>query len=95
METRLTSIRIHMRDDKGLIFDSGRDFGLEVFGGVCPVVGDTIVDPGARDGADRHLPENRTVWKVTDRIFQAKGEDDYVVLVVSERAATEAEVNLL
>lgn len=85
------TIRINVRDKTGKTSDAQLDFGLESFAGIIPSIGDTVVDPGVLQDLDRHKPENRTVWKVVDRVFNPKDQQSYVALIVEERNGTEAD----
>ena len=82
------TIRIYFRDDIGWIEDGELDMELEDFGGFLPNVGDTILKPFVIAGLDRHVPENREVWTVVQRVFNPRDLKDYVALVVEYRPAT-------
>jgi hypothetical protein len=91
----MTYVRLYSRGRHGQLQDLSQEFELAAFAGVCPSVGDRIVDPGAPVGANRDDPVNRTIMTVVARYFQAKSMADYVVLIVEERQATREEVDLL
>lgn len=78
-------IRILHRDPTGRVSDGGVDFDLEQFAGQLPMIGDTIVDPGVLQGQDRRMPQNRQIWTVVGRVFNARDNEDYVALIVENR----------
>ncbi|MFG1399915.1 hypothetical protein [Roseixanthobacter pseudopolyaromaticivorans] len=84
-------IRILFRDETGKIEDGVHDCDLSNFAGFLPNIGDTIVDPSVLQGLDRSAPENREVWRVVDRIFNPKDQENYVALVVEARPGTMAD----
>lgn len=81
----MTKVRILHRDPAGKIVDGEVDFDLDQFAGQMPTIGDTIVDPGVLQGQDRRLPQNRQVWTVVGRVFNARDNEDYVALIVEAR----------
>ena len=89
------TIRFYHRDDKGKLHDDSEDFGLEDFGGVVPASGDKILRVGVPTGLDRNVVSNREITTVTDRYFNPRDNADYIALVVSTRAATPEEVDLI
>lgn len=91
----MTTIRIYFRGPDGQIEDGQQDFDLSSFAGFLPAVGDVILDPGVLRGLERHLPANRNIWTVVQRVFNPKDNDDYVALVVEAHVASAAEIDLL
>ena len=85
------TIRIYFRYADGKVDDGSRDFGLEDFAGFLPAIGDTILNPGVLQGLDRDIPENREIWTVVGRVFNPRDLANYVVLIVEERAGSEAD----
>lgn len=81
----MTHIRVLHRDPSGTIFDGGVDFEPEQFAGQIPTIGDTILNPGALQGQDRQLPQNRQIWTVVGRVFNPRDNEDYVSLIVESR----------
>ena len=81
----MTNIRILHRDPSGKIHDGGLDFAPEHFAGQVPMIGDIIVDPGVLQGRDRQLPQDRQIWTVVGRVFNARDNEDYVALIVETR----------
>jgi hypothetical protein len=81
----VTNIRILHRDPSGNIVDGGIEFAPEHFAGQVPVIGDTIVDPAVLQGQDRNMPQNRQIWTVVGRVFNARDNEDYVALIVDSR----------
>jgi|APFEC2959095171_1045051.scaffolds.fasta_scaffold00053_63 hypothetical protein len=84
----MTYIRILYREPDGTVADGQLDFDLEDFAGQVPMIGDMIVDPGVLKGQDRHLPQNRQIWTVVGRVFNARDNSDYVSLIVESRDGT-------
>lgn len=80
------TIRIYTRDVDGTLVDYEQDFGVETFAGQIPAIGDMIVNPGVSQGLDRHDPSNRELWIVVGRVFNPRDLNDYVALIVEERA---------
>ena len=80
------SIRIYTREKDGTLVDYEQDFDVETFAGQVPMIGDMIVNPGVLQGVDRHDPSNREFWTVVGRVFNPRDLNDYVALVVEERA---------
>lgn len=89
------SIRLYYRRRDGTIEDAVQDIGLETFAGFLPAVGDTILDPGVTQGLDRYKPINRRIWTVVQRMFNPRDHEDYVALIVEERAPLPSEHDLL
>ena len=90
------AFRILTRRGNGMICDERFELDLAFFGGVVPVPGDLILDPGATQGADRSQPENRTLWIVRERIFNTKDlEGAYIALVVDKREVAAGEIDIL
>ncbi|HMM73937.1 MAG TPA: hypothetical protein PKC22_17220, partial [Rhodocyclaceae bacterium] len=58
-------------------------------------VGDRILNPGVRQGLDRYSPANREIWTVVGRMFNPRDNEDYIALIVEERAPTPDEYSLL
>lgn len=69
MEKIEARIRVYV-DEDGKLVDQKYDIDIDgELGGMVPNVGDMIVYPGVLMGEDRHDPENRTVYEVTQRYF--------------------------
>lgn len=81
------TIRLHYLRSDGSIEDAQEDYGLESFAGMLPAIGDDILAPGVPSGRDRSDPDNRVVWTVARRIFNARDLENYVALVVEQRSA--------
>jgi hypothetical protein len=67
-------------------------------GGVCPAIGDTIIDPGLpapSEKSDFATPSKRTFYKVAERYFRPEASHTQIMLVVEERLGREDEVELL
>jgi hypothetical protein len=89
-------LRIVLLTDDGVLEDIGKEFDVFDLGGEVPNAGDWILQRGVSAGRDRSLPENRKVWEVVRRIFQAKGHGgEYIVLVVRERQVTAGEAAII
>ncbi|WP_398483595.1 hypothetical protein [Tardiphaga sp.] len=89
------TVRLHYRKSDGTIEDAVQDYSLESFAGFLPAVGDTVLDPGVTQGLDRREPSNRRIWTVVQRMFNPRDLENYVALVVEERAPLETEHALL
>lgn len=79
-------IRIYFREADGTIVDGQQEFDVESFAGLVPAIGDIVVKPGVPQGLDRNEPSNREIWEVVGRVFNPRDMDDYVALIVEERA---------
>lgn len=88
-------IRIYFRHADGTLEDIQQEFGVESFAGVIPAIGDMIVDPGVRQGLNRHEPTNRRVWDVVGRVFNPRDMVDYIALVVEERVPNPHEYSVI
>lgn len=88
-------IRIYFREAAGTLVDSQQEFDVGSFAGLVPGVGDMIVNPGVPQGLDRHNPSNRQVWDVVGRVFNPRDMDDYVALIVEERAPNPSEFGVV
>ena len=76
--------------------DRNEDYPVEHFGGTLPSPGDWILKPAVAAGADRRDPENRRIWEVIRRVYNPKDlAGEYVALVVKERLAKSADLELL
>lgn len=84
----MTVIRILHRDPNGLVSDGGITYGTEQFAGQVPMIGDTILDPGAPSGKDRNDPRNRTIWTVVARVFNHRDNENTVSIIVESRKGT-------
>ena len=89
------TIRIYFRSSDGKVEDAQHDCELSNFGGVLPAVGDRILNPGVLQGRDRYDPGNREIWTVVGRMFNPRDNEDYIALIVEERAPTPDEYSLL
>ncbi|MEP9372564.1 hypothetical protein [Mesorhizobium sp. KR1-2] len=89
------TIRIYFRSPDGAVEDGQHDFDFSSFGGVLPSIGDCILNPGVIHGRDRREPANREIWTVVGRVFNPKDNEDYIALIVEERAPTSQEYSLL
>lgn len=89
------AVRYYIRRSDGQLEDLSHEHDLSDFGGVCPSVGDRIVDQGAEINMNRNDPKNRQIHTVAARYFLAKGHRKYVALVIESRAATMDEIDLL
>lgn len=82
----MTVLRLYARESHGRFEDLQHEMGLDECGGVCPAPGDFIIASRAGDSG--------TVWDVKARYFKPKGFGDYIALIVEERDATAAEIDL-
>lgn len=89
------SIRIYFREADGTLVHNQQEFGVETFAGQVSAIGDMIVNPGVPQGLDRHDPSNREVWDVVGRVFNPRDMNDYVALIVEERAPEPREHNVV
>lgn len=67
-------------------------------GGVCPAIGDTIIDPGLPSPvlkSDFAIPTKRSFYTVVERYFRPEVGHTQVMLVVEERFGREDEAELL
>ena len=87
----MTHIRILYRQPDGEVSDGSMDFGPEHFAGQIPMIGDMIVNPGVPPGLNRNDPQNREIWTVVGRVFNARGNEGYVSLIVETRNGTLAD----
>src|SRR4051812_17662392 len=71
-------IHLYCRQSNGTIEDAQHTFDLSDFGGFLPAVGDKILDPGVPASLERHVPENRRLWTVVDRVFNPRDTKDFV-----------------
>ena len=55
------------------------------------MIGDMILDPGVAQDRNRHDPQNRTVWTVVGRVFNARDNAADVSLIVESRDGTLAD----
>ena len=93
-----TYIRLYGIEDDGTYYDMRDTYDLDDFGGVLPVVGDLIIDPGVLGGLDRKASENRTVLEVAHRHIQPStpGDDDrWIVLVCNQRPGLPMEADIV
>ena len=91
------AFRLYTRNEHGELEDMRHEFNLSDFGGIAPVLGDLIVDPGVIGGMDRLRYDNRTVYRVKERYFlPGKGSPDivWIVLVVEDRCGDREESSL-
>ncbi len=84
----MTAIRILHRAPNGTVSDGGITYGIEQFAGQVPMIGDTILDPGAPSGKDRNDPRNRTIWTVVARVFNPRDSGGTVSIIVKSRKGT-------
>ncbi len=89
------TIRLIYRDSEGAWQDGDEAFDLGSFAGYLPQVGDTILDPGVVSNLDRLDPKNRRLWKVVDRVFNARDFPDTVALIVEERSVSDSERSII
>lgn len=82
----MTVLRLYARESHGRFEDLQHEMGLDECGGGCPAPGDFIIASRAGDSG--------TVWDVKARYFKPKGFGDYIALIVEERDATAAEIDL-
>ena len=68
------TIHLYCRSADGKIEDAQHTFDLSDFGGFLPSVGDRILDPGVPASLERHVPENRRLWTVVDRVFNPRDQ---------------------
>lgn len=83
--------RIYERYSDGRVEDLKLDMGLADFAGVCPTLGDLIVEAGVRQGIDRNDFTNRRLWKVVGRVFNPRDLREYVVLIIESSIPTAEE----
>ena len=88
-------IHLYCRQSDGTIEDAQHTFDLSDFGGFLPAVGDKILDPGAPASLERHVPENRRLWTVVDRVFNPRDTKDFVALVIESCPVSDNEAALL
>ena len=93
----MNQVRIHLycRSANGKIEDAQHTFDLSDFGGFLPAVGDKILDPGVPASLERHVPENRRLWPVVDRVFNPRDTKDFVALVIESCPVSDHEAVLL
>ena len=88
-------LRIVLLSDDDVLKNLGEEYDVFDFGGMVPNAGDWILKPDVPEGQDRGLVENRHIWEVVRRVFQAKDHGgEHVVLVVRERQATERDAQM-
>jgi hypothetical protein len=88
-------IHLYCRRSDGTIEDAQHTFDLSDFGGFLPAVGDKILDPGVPASLERHVPENRRLWTVVDRVFNPRDTKDFVALVIESCPVSDNEAALL
>src|SRR5215203_4726378 len=95
--SRMSEVTIHLycRSADGKIEDAQHTFDLSDFGGFLPSVGDKILDPGVPASLERHVPENRRLWTVVDRVFNPRDTKDFVALVIESCPVSDHEAVLL
>ncbi len=89
------TIRLHYRRKNGEIEDAQHDFVLAEFAGMLPSIGDQILHPGVQSGLPRDELSSRRMLTVVGRVFNPKDLQDYVALIVEERAPTAEEQSLI
>ena len=91
-----TTIRLYECDQGELVYLQN-EFGIEQLGGIIPVVGDLIVEPGVSIGLDREAPENRDIYEVVSRYFlpSTKPDFNYIAVVVKQRTARQSEADIV
>src|SRR3954467_3155501 len=89
------TIHLYCRLANGKIEDAQHTFDLSDFGGFLPAVGDKILDPGVPASLERHVPENRRLWTVVDRVFNPRDTKDFVALVIESCPVSDNEAALL
>ncbi|MEZ0061441.1 hypothetical protein ACVII1_007117 [Bradyrhizobium elkanii] len=89
------TVRLYHRSSDGKVVDAVHDMELSNFGGALPNVGDWILEPGVPSHLDRLEPKNRNFWVVVQRVFNPRDNEDYIALIVEDRAPTSAEFDLL
>jgi hypothetical protein len=88
-------IRILYRSKDGLIQDFQDEHDLSRFAGTIPIIGDQILDPGVVQGKSRYELQNRRLLSVVGRVFNPRDNENYIALIVEERAPTELESELV
>src|SRR4051794_24562788 len=95
MNWSLRLLHLYCRLANGKIEDAQHTFDLSDFGGFLPAVGDKILDPGVPASLERHVPENRRLWTVVDRVFNPRDTKDFVALVIESCPVSDHEAVLL
>lgn len=90
-----SAVIICFRNSDGKIVPDDGSYELSEFAGIVPSIGDRILEPGIRNGLDRHQLVNRRIWTVVDRYFYARDTAGQVALVVEERVPDESEAALI
>lgn len=58
-------------------------------------MGDLILAPWVGEDVDRGKPQNREMWEIRKRVFNARDMKDYITLVVRERPLTPEEAEFV
>ena len=90
------SLRIVLVTDDDVLEDTGEEYDVFDFADMVPNAGDWILRPAVPQGLDRSVPENRRIWEVVRRVYQARDHGgEYVVLIVRERQLIDSEAAII
>lgn len=92
-----TYINVFIRQGDGLVRWE-ESWKPEELGGVCPTIGDTIINtglPAPANRADFADPTKRSFYKVVERYFRPEASHTQIMLIVEERYGQEGEEDLL